>query len=359
MIPQYIPKFERFRRTKLLEGPTPIQRLIRLEHELGNALGDVGIYVKRDDLMGLGGGGNKLRKLEFLLGEALSQGCDTFITTGGMQSNHARLSAAVAAHVGLACELVLTEIVPRTDEAYRNNGNMLLHGIFGATIHLLPGTEDALDFAKDRSEFLKTRGRRPYVVGSGGSSPVGCLGYAACAVEIAEQQQAIEGHFARIIVPNGSSGTHAGLAAGFVAIGIDPARISSYAVLDSAEKTQKTTQTLAKAALALIDPTKSIDLEAIHVSGDQLGDGYGIPSSAMLDAVRTMARTEGLLLDPVYSGKAFAGVLADIRRGAFKSGDAILFVMTGGLPGLFAYPAVFGEVSSISSISKTLLAGHQ
>ena len=100
MIPQYIPKFERFRRTKLLEGPTPIQRLIRLEHELGNALGDVGIYVKRDDLMGLGGGGNKLRKLEFLLGEALSQGCDTFITTGGMQSNHARLSAAVAAHVG-------------------------------------------------------------------------------------------------------------------------------------------------------------------------------------------------------------------------------------------------------------------
>ena len=254
---------------------------------------------------------------------------------------------------------MLTEIVPRTDEAYRNNGNMLLHGIFGATIHLLPGTEDALDFAKDRSEFLKTRGRRPYVVGSGGSSPVGCLGYAACAVEIAEQQQAIEGHFARIIVPNGSSGTHAGLAAGFVAIGIDPARISSYAVLDSAEKTQKTTQTLAKAALALIDPTKSIDLEAIHVSGDQLGDGYGIPSSAMLDAVRTMARTEGLLLDPVYSGKAFAGVLADIRRGAFKSGDAILFVMTGGLPGLFAYPAVFGEVSSISSISKTLLAGHQ
>src|ERR1700728_2484940 len=186
MIPQYIPKFERFSRKNLLEDPTPVQRLNRLEYELGNALGGVRIYVKRDDLMGLGGGGNKLRKLEFLLGEALSQGCDTFITTGGLQSNHARLSAAAAAYVGLACELVLTEMVPRSDEAYRHNGNMLLYGIFGAKFHLLPGTENALEFAKNRSEVLKREGRRSYVVGAGGSSPVGCLGYAACAAEIVE-----------------------------------------------------------------------------------------------------------------------------------------------------------------------------
>ena len=345
MISQRFPLFEGFSRKKLLEDSTPIQRLKRLEHELGNGLGDVRIYVKRDDLMGLGGGGNKLRKLEFLLGEALSQGCDTFITTGGMQSNHARLSAASAAHAGLACELVLTEMVPRSDEAYRHNGNMLLHGIFGAKIHLLAGTENALEFAKDRFEALKSEGRRPYVVGSGGSSPIGCLGYAACAVEIAKQEQAIEGGFARIVVPNGSSGTHAGLAAGFAAMGVDPARIRSYGVLSSAKKTQKTTHDLANATLALIDPAKSIDADAIQVSGDQLGDGYGIPTSAMVEAVQTMARTEGLLLDPVYGGKAFSGVLADIRRGAFKSGDAILFVMTGGLPGFFAYPSAFDGVA--------------
>jgi L-cysteate sulfo-lyase len=342
MISQYSSLFECFSRTQLLEQATPIQRLHRLERELGSA---VRIYVKRDDLMGLGGGGNKLRKLEFLLGEALSQGCDTFVTTGGMQSNHARLSAAAAAHAGLACELVLTQVVPRTDEAYRRNGNMLLDRIFGAKIHLLPGTENALDFAKQRADVLKNEGRRPYVVGTGGSSPVGCIGYAACAVEIAEQEEAIEGGFAHIVVPNGSSGTHAGLAAGFAAMGMNPARIRSYAVLTDAEKTRKTTYDLANATLALIDPAKSIDPSAIYVAGDQLGDGYGIPTSAMLSAVRTMGRTEGLLLDPVYTGKAFAGVLAAVRSGAYKSGDAILFVMTGGLPGLFAYQPAFEDVS--------------
>jgi L-cysteate sulfo-lyase len=345
MISQHSTMFERFSRERLLEESTPIQRLNRLEHELGNALGGAQIYVKRDDLMGLGGGGNKLRKLEFLLGEALALGCDTFITTGGMQSNHARLSAAAAAHVGLACELVLTQVVPRSDEAYRHNGNVLLYGILGAKVHLLRGTDNALEFAKDRSEVLKKEGRRPYVVGSGGSSPVGCLGYAACAAEIARQEQAIGGGFAQIVVPNGSSGTHAGLAAGFAAMGMSPARVRSYAVLNHGDKTRETTRELAKATLALIGPTESIDADAINVSGDQLGDGYGIPTPAMLDAVRTMARSEGLLLDPVYSGKAFAGVLADARKGAFKRGDAILFLMTGGLPGLFAYPSAFEDVS--------------
>jgi len=339
---RYLSLFERFSRRKLFDSPTPIQRLNRLEHELQTK---VRLYVKRDDLMGLGGGGNKLRKLEFLLGEAISQGADTFITIGGLQSNHARLSAASAAHVGMTCELVLTKVVSRSGEAYQRNGNILLDEIFGAKIHLLSGTENALAFATDRARVLKGEGRRPYLVGSGGSSPVGCLGYALCAAEIMEQQQEIEGGFTQIIVPNGSSGTHAGLAAGFASVGINPARISSYAVLNPAKETQFSTHELAKAALALLDPTKSIDLDAIHVSDDQLGDGYGIPTSAMLDAVRIMARTQGLLLDPVYTGKAFAGVLEAVRSGAYKSGEAILFLMTGGLPGLFAYQPAFEEAS--------------
>jgi L-cysteate sulfo-lyase len=331
-----------FARTKLLEGRTPIQRLQRLESDLGNA---VRIYVKRDDLMGLGAGGSKLRKLEFLLGEALSQGCDTFVTTGGIQSNHARLSAAAAARVGVACELILTHAVPRNDEEYRRNGNMLLYGIFGAKVHLLPGSENGLAFAIERATILKSEGRRPYVVGSGGSSSVGCLGYAACAMEILEQEHAIDGGIAQIVVPNGSSGTHAGLTAGLAAMGANPAKIRSYAVFHPAEETRKTTYDLARSTLALIDPTHSIDPGAIDVVGDQLGDGYGIPTSAMLAAVRTMARTEGLLLDPVYTGKAFAGVLAAVRSGAYRNGDAILFVMTGGLPGIFAYRPEFESAS--------------
>jgi L-cysteate sulfo-lyase len=338
--------FQRFARTKLLEEMTPIQRLERLERELGSA---ARLYVKRDDLMGLGGGGNKLRKLEFLLGEAVSQSCDTFVTIGGMQSNHARLSAAAAARVGLACELVLTPVVQRTEEAYTHNGNMLLYGIFGAKVHLRPGTENPLEFAKERAEVLKKQGRRPYLVGSGGSSPAGCLGYAACALEIVEQERAIDGGFTHIVVPNGSSGTHAGLAAGLTAMGLNAARVRSYAVLHPAERTHKTTFDLSTSTLALLDKTKSIDPSAIEVVGDQLGDGYGIPTAAMLGAVRTMARTEGLLLDPVYTGKAFAGVIASARNGAYKHGDAVLFLMTGGLPGLFAYRTAFESAASGST----------
>jgi D-cysteine desulfhydrase len=337
-----LPLFEQFSRKKLFDSPTPIQRLNRLERELETK---VRLYVKRDDLMDLGGGGNKLRKLEFLLGDAISQGSDTFITVGGLQSNHARLSAAAAAHIGMKCELVLTQVVPRSDEAYRRNGNVLLDEIFGAKIHLLSGTQNALDFATDRARILKTEGRRPYLVGTGGSSPVGCLGYALCAAEIAEQEQEIEGGFIQIVVPNGSSGTQAGLSAGFAAMGMSPARVSSYAVLNSTEETQVTTHNLANATLALLDRTKLIEADSIDVRGDQLGDGYGIPTSTMLDAVRMMARTEGLLLDPVYSGKAFAGVLAAVRCGAYKSGNAVLFLMTGGLPGLFAYQPAFEDAS--------------
>jgi L-cysteate sulfo-lyase len=332
----------RFSHQRLFDSPTPIQRLNGLERDLETK---VRLYVKRDDLMGLGGGGNKLRKLEFLLGDAISQGSDTFITVGGLQSNHCRLSAAAAAHIGMTCELVLTQVVPRSDEAYRRNGNMLLDEIFGAKIHLLSGTESAVDFATDRVKVLKSEGRRPYLVGSGGSSPVGCLGYADCAVELMKQQQEIEGGFTQIIVPNGSSGTHAGLAAGFALLGMNPAMISSYSVLNPAKEAQLSTHELARATLALLDPTKSIDPDAIHVRGDQLGDGYGLPTSAMLNAVRTMGRTEGLLLDPVYSGKAFAGVLAAVRRGAYRPGEAILFLMTGGVPGLFAYQPAFEQAS--------------
>jgi L-cysteate sulfo-lyase len=334
-------QLDRHPRLPLLEGPTPIQRLSRLEHALGVADGP-GLYVKRDDLMGLGGGGNKLRKLEYLLGEALAQGCDTFLTTGARQSNHARLSAAASARAGMACELVLTDTVPRNDETYRRNGNVLLDDLFDATVHRHPAGTDALAAAQDRAAVLTAAGRRPYVVGSGGSSPLGCLGYAACAAEIVRQEGDLGLRFARFIVPNGSSGTHAGLTAGLKALGDDPARVASFTVLAPLADAAETTRQLADRTLHLVDPGAAINDADVVVRGDQLGEGYGIPTKAMFDAVRLVARTEGLLLDPVYGGKAFAGLLAAVRSGEWREGP-LLFVMTGGLPGLFAYePALRG-----------------
>ena len=328
-------------RFRLLEGPTPIQRLNRLEQMLGEAAGGARLWVKRDDLMGVGGGGNKLRKLEFLIGEAIARGCDTFITTGGLQSNHARQSAAASTRAGLACELMLSDIVPRHDDAYRTNGNLLLDDLFGARVHRLPGNIDALATAEARAQELGREGHRAYVVGAGGSSPLGCLGYVACAAEILASERESGRRFDAIVVPNGSSGTHAGLAAGLAAAGDDPRRVLSFTVLAPLEKALDDTRRLAAEALALAAPDLTLDSDAIAIDGSQRGAAYGVPTAAMLDALRTMARSEGLLLDPVYSGKAFAGLLHDIRGGKYRRGDNVLFLMTGGVPGLFAYQSVF------------------
>jgi D-cysteine desulfhydrase len=329
-------RLDEFPRFRLLDGPTPIQRLDRLERVLGTATGGARLWVKRDDVMGVGGGGNKLRKLEFLIGEAIAQGCDTFITTGGLQSNHARQSAAAAARAGLACELMLSDVVPRYDRAYRTNGNLLLDDLFGATVHRLPGDVNALAAAQARAEEIGREGRKAYVVGSGGSSPLGCLGYAVCAAEILEDEQAADRRFEAIVVPNGSAGTHAGLAAGLSAAGDDPSRVLSFTVLAPLDKALEDTRGLASEALDLITAERQLADAAIRIDGSQRGEAYGLPTDAMVDALRILARSEGLLLDPVYSGKAFAGVLAGMRQGTWEDRD-LLFVMTGGTPGLFAY----------------------
>jgi len=336
-----LPQLDSIPRLILLPSATPIMRLEKLERALAKEAEPPRIYVKRDDLNVFGGGGNKLRKLEFLIGAALHEGCDTFIATGGRQSNFARLAAAAAAYAGLSCELVLTDIVPRSDDSYLLNGNVLLDQLFGARIHHLPGSADARVFTEERIAALRTQGRRAYLVGLGGSSPVGSIGYAACAAELVAQQAALTLSFTHIIVPNGSAGTHAGLAAGFAAMQADPSRIQSFTVLAPLPKAYETTVELAQRVLALIDPDRRLDPKTIRIDGTQLGDGYGIPTPAMFEAVRLMARTEGLLLDPVYGGKAFAGLLAMIRTGALTKNDTVLFIATGGTPGLFAYEPAF------------------
>ncbi len=332
----------RFPRFTLLDPePTPIQPLDNINRKLADEGRRVRIFVKRDDLIPVGGGGNKLRKLEFLIGEAISQGADTIVTFGGRQSNHARQTAAAAARAGLACELILSRVVPRDDPDYDANGNVLLDAIFGATIHDLAAGDDAPAFARDREAALRAQGRRAYVAPSGGSSAVGCLGYVGCASEIALQSNHHAISFAQIVVAGGSNGTQAGLVAGFAAMGSDPRLVKSFTVLAPLETARAEVLQKAQATAALLDPKLAITPGMIAMDGAHRGKGYGIPTEGMRAAVELMARREGLLLDPVYSGKAFAGLLHDIRAGAYPDGASVLFIMTGGTPGLFAYRSAF------------------
>lgn len=321
---------------RLLEGRTPIQPLGRLSDKL-----KVNVFVKRDDLTGLGMGGNKLRKLEFLFGEAHSRNADTIITVGARQSNHARLTAAAAAKAGLRCELVLNRAVNRSDADYIDNGNTLLNDLLGAVVHDLPGSSDVQRFANNRAEELRAAGHVVYVCPLGGSSPVGCLGYAKCAWEIRAQEEDLGVVFDEIVVPNGSGGMHAGLVAGEVLLGSAPSRIRAHAVLSNADRSREITLEKANLTLSLIRPGCEIVADDLNLSGDSLGPGYGIPTQAMVSAARMLASTEGLFIDPVYGGKAFAGLLADIGAGRYQHGQNVLFIMTGGLPGLFAYRDAF------------------
>lgn len=330
-----------FPRVALLDEPTRIQRAERLETALKKYAKGVGIYLKRDDHMPIGGGGNKLRKLEFLLGSAQQDCIDTVITVGGVQSNHARLTAAACARLGLNCELVLTRAVPKSDTDYDHNGNVLLDHLFGARLETHPGGTDSLAIAHARAGQLRQAGRNALVIPTGGSTPLGALGYARCAAEIAHQEQQLGIRFKHVIVPNGSAGTHAGLATGFAALQREPGLVKSFAVLvEQAAAIDKTRQ-LMQATAQLLGTPEASPTEAPNIDGSQLGNGYGLPTQDMLDAVRLMARSEGLLLDPVYSGKAFAGLISDLRTGRYQPGDNVLFVMTGGAVGLYAYRETF------------------
>jgi len=328
---------DRLPRLALLDAATAIHPLSRIEQQLGLAARGIRLSIKRDDVMALGGGGNKLRKLEYHLGHARDIGADTVITVGGVQSNHARLTAAASARYGFACEMFLARMVPKEGDDYEKNGNVLLDELFGAKVTLLPRGENALVHANARAEALQAQGHTVVVLPTGGSTPRGVLGYARCAREIAQQEDELGARFDRIVVPNGSSGTHAGLVAGFAALGRDPARVSAYSVLAERDAAAATTLGLARDALALLGASVEIAPEHVRIDGSQRGDGYGVPTTAMKEALRLMAGAEGILLDPVYSGKAFAGLVEDLRSGAVRDGEHVLFIATGGQPGLYAY----------------------
>jgi len=328
-------------RTNLVNGPTPIQRLKRIEAAMGPALRGIRLYAKRDDLMGLGGGGNKLRKLEYLMGDASAKGCDTIVATGGIQSNFTRVVAAACAREGIACELILAPLVPNTGDDYDRSGNTILNDLFGARVHVLARGQSAADFAARRAEDLRAQGRRPYLTPSGGSSPVSALGYVRCAIELDEQLTSRDLNETIVVLPNGSNGTHAGLLAGFRALGRSPRRLRAFTVLAPADVSRRSTLEMANGALGLLGVGDRLDIDDVQIADQQRGDGYGLVTGATIEAIRLMASCEGLLLDPVYSGKAFAGLISDVRSGRYPAGLSIVFLMTGGSPALFAYRASF------------------
>lgn len=321
----------RFPRVSLAGLPTPIEPLPRLSAHLGGPR----LFVKRDDLTRLGLGGNKLRKLEFLLGEARRQGADTVLTVGAMQSNHARQTAAACAHLGFDCELVLRR-GSHASEAYLGSGNLLLDRLFGARLHLLQAKESREECMAARADALRAEGRRPYCIPVGGSCGLGNLGYVACAEEILSQSTELGVRFEAVVVATGSGGTQGGLVAGMTLAGGVP--VIGIAVEGTRREQAVLAAAQAAEALRLLAEAETGIGAAVEVLDDFVGPGYARPTESMREALSLAARFEGLVLDPVYTGKAFAGFIALARSGRYGKAQSLLFVHTGGAPGLFGYP---------------------
>ncbi|MEH6578671.1 MAG: D-cysteine desulfhydrase [Amphritea sp.] len=326
--------FDRFPRMAISHAPTPLEAMPRLSQSLG-----CNLFIKRDDCTGLGGGGNKTRKLEYLLAAARDAGADTLVTIGGLQSNHARQTAAAAAKFGFACELVLEDVEGTPKQDYYNNGNILLDKLFGATIHSVEEGEDCVAFADQLMVKLTKAGKKPYLIPVGGSNEVGSLGYVRCANEILEQisEQGIA--VDQIVLASGSAGTQSGLLAGFIAADID-IPVLGIAVSRDTQEQQMLVQTLLEQTLQHMGLDPGLAKGRVVADGGYYGAGYGITTPATIEAVKMCARLEGILLDPVYTGKGMAGLIDKCRQGVFSAGQNVLFLHTGGSQGLFAYREV-------------------
>ncbi len=326
-------------RAHLGRWPTPLEECPRLSAVLGGPH----IWVKRDDLTTLGLGGNKVRKLEFLLGDAIRQGADTIITVGAIQSNHARLTAAACRYLGLDVVLILADeaLAGGAGPPSPPQGNLLLDRLFGAELVFVPeDTDEAIDAAfAETAERLRRRGRHPYIVPMGGSNAVGTLGYVSAAFEIADQAKAEDVSFDHIFVTTGSCGTHAGLHLG-AAIALPRAQVHGVTVSrDPGPQAERVGRLAAEAAALLgVDPAS---LPAPTVHGGYVGEGYAIATPAGWEAIIAAARTEALVLDPVYTGKTMSGLIGLIREGKFPTTSKVLFVHTGGWPGLLAQASDF------------------
>lgn len=317
-----------FPRLKFIDVPTPLEYLSRLSSHLGRD-----IFIKRDDVTPMAMGGNKLRKLEFLAAEALREGADTLITAGAIQSNHVRQTAAVAAKLGLHCVALLENPINTTAENYLTNGNRLLLDLFNTQIEMCAALSDADAQLQELATRIAAQGFRPYVIPLGGSSMLGALGYVEGAREIAQQCPGGV-PFSSVVVASGSAGTQAGLAVGLEQLMPDAALIGVTVSRSAAEQKPKVAALRQAVAQALEITTQA----EIHLWDEYFAPGYGEPNQQGREAVKLLARLEGILLDPVYTGKAMAGLIDGISQKRFRDQGAVLFIHTGGAPALFAYP---------------------
>jgi L-cysteate sulfo-lyase len=322
----------RFPRIRITHAPTPLEPMRRLTALLGGP----DLWIKRDDCTGLASGGNKTRKLEYLMADALAKGADTIITQGATQSNHARQTAAIAAKLGLRCHLILEDRTGYRHDDYRNSGNVFLDRLLGAQFSEVPAGTDMDQAMEALAARLNDDGRRPYVVPGGGSNAVGALGYVTCALELAGQANNAGLAIDCLVTATGSAGTQAGLVAGMEGgrTGIPVLGIGVRAPKLAQE--EKVFQ-LAVQTAELLGVAGAVRREAVVANCDYVGEGYGVPTPGMIEAVTLVARTEGILLDPVYSGKAMAGLIDLVRRGELRKGQNVVFLHTGGAVGLYGY----------------------
>lgn len=327
-----------FPRNRYTQSPTPIERAPRFSEALNGA----NMYIKRDDLLGLTEGGNKTRKLEFLIADAQAKQADIVITAGGIQSNHCRLTLAACVKENLTCILILEENeVTQFDT--QTNGNYLLYQLLGAeSIKLVPNGTDVDAEMQKVAEEKRKEGRTPYLIPVGGSNVTGITGYVACAEEIVQQSKEQAIVFDYVVCASGSGGMHAGLITGFSGLGSKTKVIGMNVSRDKAMQEESVYQ-LVKETSKYIALETMVARNTVTCFDDYVGPGYALPTKAMVEAVKLLASTEAILLDPVYTGKAMAGLIDLTRKNFFKPSDTILFLHSGGTPALYAYSPVFHE----------------
>lgn len=331
----------RFPRIFLAHLPTPLERLDRLSE----ALGGPEIWIKRDDCTGLSTGGNKTRKLEFLMAEALDEGADMVVTQGATQSNHARQTAAFAAKLGLDCHILLEDRTGSNDPAYNLNGNVLLDHLHGATTEKRTGGLDMNAELEASAEQFRAQGRKVYSIPGGGSNPTGALGYVNCAYELIGQANDKGLAIDHLVTATGSAGTHAGLIVGLKAMNAN-IPLLGFGVRAPKDKQEANVFALAEKTAEKIGCPGVVQRQDVVADTDYVGAGYGIPREDTLEAIKMFAELEAILLDPVYSGKAAAGLIDYCRKGKFKKGERLVFLHTGGAAALFGYDKAFADLQS-------------
>lgn len=325
-------QLDAFPRVSLAHLPTPLEFMPRLTEHLGGP----DIYVKRDDCTGLASGGNKTRKLEFSMGAALQEGADTVITVGAVQSNHVRQTVAAACKLGLNCEVLLEHRVTDPSDLYRDSGNVFLDRLYGANLREYPSGADFDAEMETIADEVRSAGGKPYIIPGGASNTVGALGYVQCGVELLEQAEAISLSFDHLVTATGSAGTHAGLAVGLRGSG-STMPIQGFGVRAPQEVQEERVYKLAVDTAEMVGAAGCVERNDIVADCNYIGPGYGEPTESMNEAILMLARYEGLLFDPVYSGKALAGMIDYVRTGRYSKGETIVFLHTGGSAGLFAY----------------------